>query len=264
MSHDQESTDDGSTREPVRPQGQERSPVATLGFGLAVLAAFAAALSGLGARWGWWDFRIGFGILEWAAHGAVAAAVVSLIGVILARPGSGRRGLGLAALGLVIALVSVYVPWQWRRTAHSVPPIHDITTDIEDPPAFQAVLPLRADAPNPSEYGGDSIATQQRQGYPDLGPVMLNLPPDRAFDRTLEAARGMGWEIVAAEPTEGRIEATDTTFWFGFKDDVVVRVTPADRGSRIDVRSVSRVGRSDVGTNAARIRDYLAKVAAGG
>ncbi len=263
MAHDQESIDDGSAREAARPQGQERSPVATLGFGLAVLTALAAALSGLGARWGWWDFRVGFGILEWAAHGAVAAAVVSLIGVILARPGSGRRGLGLAALGLVIALVTAYVPWHWRRTADSVPPIHDITTDLEDPPAFQAVLPSRADAANSSEYGGDSIATQQRKGYPDLGPVVLDLPPDRAFDRALEAARGMGWEIVAVQPMEGRIEATDTTFWYGFKDDVVVRVTATDGGSRIDVRSVSRVGRSDVGTNSARIRDYLAKVADG-
>lgn len=269
MSHDQESTDDGSAREAARPQGQERSRVATLGFGLAVLAALAAALSGLGARWGWWDFRVGFGILEWAAHGAVAAAVVSLIGVILARPaghprsGSRRRGLGLAALGLVIALVTAYVPWHWRRTADGVPPIHDITTDLEDPPAFQAVLPLRADAANPSEYGGDSIAVQQRKGYPDIGPVVIDLPPDRAFDRALETARGMGWEIVAAEPAEGRIEATVTTFWYGFKDDVVVRVSPADGGSRIDVRSVSRVGRSDVGTNAARIRNYLAKVAGG-
>ncbi len=270
MAHDQESADDGSTREAARPQGRERSRVATLGLGLAVLAALAAALSGLGARWGWWEFGAGFGILKWAAYGAVAAAVVSLIGVILARPaghprsGSRRRGLRLAALGLVIALVTAYVPWHWRRTADSVPPIHDITTDLEDPPAFQAVLPLRADAPNPSEYGGDSIAVQQREGYPDLSPVVLDLPPDRAFDRALEAARGMGWEIVAAEPTAGRIEATDTTFWFGFKDDIVVRVTPAEGGSRIDVRSVSRVGRSDVGANAARIREYLAKLAGEG
>ena len=67
--------------------------------------------------------------------------------------------------------------------------------------------------------------------------------------------------LVAAEAADGRIEATDTTFWFGFKDDVVVRVQPADNGSRIDVRSESRVGKSDVGTNARRIRAYLAKLA---
>ncbi|HUP01799.1 MAG TPA: DUF1499 domain-containing protein [Gemmatimonadota bacterium] len=231
--------------------------VAILGFSLAILAVLAAALSGLGTRWGWWDFRAGFGVLQWAVYGSLLAAAVCLLGAILTRPGSGRGGLVLAALGLGIALVTAYVPWQWRRTAETVPPIHDITTDLENPPVFQAILPLRADAPNPSEYGGDSIAVQQREGYPDLGPLVLEAPPDQAFDRALEAARGMRWEIVAAEPAEGRIEATDTTFWYGFKDDVVVRVTPADGGSRIDVRSVSRVGRSDVGTNAKRIREYL-------
>ena len=89
---------------------------------------------------------------------------------------------------------------------------------------------------------------------------MLSVPPSQAFDRALSAARGMKWEIVASDPATGRIEATDTTFWFGFKDDVVVRISSAPQGSRIDVRSVSRVGRSDVGTNAKRIQIYLEKV----
>jgi len=163
-------------------------------------------------------------------------------------------------LAVALGLVTAWVPWSWKNKAGSVPPIHDITTDTASPPAFQAVLPLRADAPNPSEYGGDSIAQQQREAYPDIEPVLLDVPPAQAFQRALEAAREMGWEIVSAEPAEGRIEATDTTFWFGFKDDVVVRVEPAAGGSRVDVRSVSRVGRSDVGTNAERIRDYLAKI----
>ena len=235
--------------------------VAILGLSLAILAALTAALAGFGSQWGLWEFRTGFTILEWAAYGAIAAAALSLIGVILTLAGSDRRWLALAALGLVIGLVTAYVPWQWRRTAESVPPIHDITTDLEDPPAFEAVLPLRADAPNPAEYGGDSIAAMQREGYPELSSLTVALPPDQAFDRALESAREMGWDIVAAEPAEGRIEATDTTFWFGFKDDVVIRVADArDAGSRIDVRSVSRVGRSDVGTNAERIREYLEKL----
>jgi uncharacterized protein (DUF1499 family) len=81
--------------------------------------------------------------------------------------------------------------------------------------------------------------------------------PNQAFDRALATARAMGWEIIASDPTAGRIEATDTTLWFGFKDDVVVRVEAAPGGSRVDVRSLSRVGLSDVGTNAARIEKYL-------
>jgi hypothetical protein len=153
--------------------------------------------------------------------------------------------------------VAAGVPWYWQRRAREVPPIHDISTDTADPPEFVAILPLRADAPNPAEYGGPAIAAAQQQAYPDLQPLALPRPPEAVFGRAVEAARRAGWEIVASDSAAGRIEATATTGWFGFKDDVVVRIRPANEGSRVDVRSVSRVGRSDVGTNARRIRAYL-------
>ena len=232
--------------------------VAYLGFALAVAAALAAVASGLGSRAELWTFRGGFGILRWAAWGGVAAAAISLLGLALAFGGR-RRGsaLLLGALGIVIGLVTAWIPWSWKQRAEQVPPIHDISTDLSDPPAFEAILPLRAEAPNPSEYGGDSIARQQREGYPDLGPITMEAPPEAAFLLAVDAAREMGWEIVESDPGRGRIEATATTPWFGFKDDVVVRVRPEADGSRVDVRSVSRVGRSDVGTNARRIEEYL-------
>jgi uncharacterized protein (DUF1499 family) len=94
-------------------------------------------------------------------------------------------------------------------------------------------------------------------GYPDLGPARFTAPPDRVFARAVDIARDLGWEIVATAPAEGRLEATDRTRWFGFRDDVVVRVRPDGAGSRVDVRSVSRVGRSDLGTNARRIRGFM-------
>lgn len=237
-----------------------RSRLAVLAFALAALAALAAILAGPGYRVGLWEFRTGFQILRWACYLALAGAGFGILGVLQSRPLGRRRGMGFALLAIVIGLTAAYVPWSWRRQAQSVPPIHDITTDTMAPPEFVAILPLRADAPNPPEYAGDSIARQQREGYPDIAPMALDEPPERAFTRALRAAREMGWEIVAAEPTEGRIEATDTTFWFGFKDDIVVRVMSAGSGSRIDVRSVSRVGRSDVGTNAKRIREYMEKI----
>ena len=98
----------------------------------------------------------------------------------------------------------------------------------------------------------------QRHGYPDLVPRILARPPGEVFALALAAAKEMNWEIVAAVPEEGRIEAMATTFWFGFTDDVVVRVAAHEKGSRLDVRSVSRVGRSDIGVNARRIREFLA------
>jgi uncharacterized protein (DUF1499 family) len=158
---------------------------------------------------------------------------------------------------VLISLVVVAVPLAYLRTAQGVPPIHDITTDTENPPLFEAILPLRADASDPAVYAGEEVAAQQRGAYPDIKPQTLPVPPDEAFERALVAAGEIGWEIVAAEKGEGRIEATDTTFWFGFKDDVVIRIQPAEAGSRIDVRSTSRVGVGDLGVNAARIRRFL-------
>ena len=125
-----------------------------------------------------------------------------------------------------------------------------------------AVLPLRADAPNTADYDF-SLAATQRNAYPDLRPTVIEAAPSEAFDRALAAVESMGWVLVAAERDAGRIEATDTTFWFGFTDDIVVRLRPAGAGTRVDVRSVSRVGIGDVGANAARIRAYIQRLTEG-
>ncbi len=226
-------------------------------LGLALLTALLAVMAGFGSRWGLWNFRTGFTLLEWAAKGALAAAVLSLPVLWFTRPGSERRGFILALVGLALALTVVVVPWQWRRTAGTVPPIHDITTDLENPPPFVDVVPLRADAPNPVDHPGPEVAEQQRAAYPDLRPVILDTPLDASFDRAMEAVGRMGWTVVGTDPAAGRIEATDRTFWFGFRDDVVIRLTPSNGRTIVDVRSKSRVGRSDVGTNARRIRSYL-------
>jgi uncharacterized protein (DUF1499 family) len=230
------------------------------GLALALLSIGVAILAGLGSRWEWWHFRTGFQILTWAAYGGLTAGIVSLVGVVTALLSTPRRRLLPALVGVALGLIVAGFPWQLKQTAQRVPPIHDITTDTENPPAFVAVLPLRKDAPNPADYGGPEIAAQQHAAYADLKPLLLNVSPDEVFSTALATAHDLGWEIVDAKPAEGRIEATDTTFWFGFKDDIVVRVEPTDHGSRIDVRSVSRVGKSDVGTNAGRIRAYIERM----
>lgn len=229
---------------------------------VAVVAALLLLGAGPGVRLGAWDFRTGFNLLRWGAYLGLAAALAALVQLAVPTLRPVRSGRLILALGL--GALAAGVPWYWRNRARSVPPIHDITTDTADPPAFVAVLPLRAGAPNPAEYGGEEIAAAQQQAYPDVRPLILPLAPDAALTQALAAARRAGWEIVAADSAAGRIEATATTGWFGFKDDVVVRIQPADGGSRIDVRSVSRVGKSDVGANAERIRSYLRSLGAGG
>ncbi len=237
------------------------SRIAVGGFVLALIAGLMLPLAGIGYRLGLWDFRPGLSVFRWAAYAGLAAAILSLVGLFLTRSGSTRRGFSHAVIGLVVGSIATWIPWQWWQVVKSVPMIHDITTDTETPPKFVAILPLRADAPNSADYEGPELAAQQRTGYPALGPLTLQVPPAQAFTHALAAAQAMGWEVVANEPTEGRIEATDTTFWFGFKDDVVVRIKPEGNGSRVDVRSVSRVGKSDVGANAKRISAYLQRVA---
>jgi uncharacterized protein (DUF1499 family) len=245
---------------PVAPARRRWSRVALAALGLALLVGLVAALAGLGSRWGFWHFSTGFQLLEWSVYGAILTIIVAVIAILRTRPASGRRGMSLAIIALVIGIALVYVPWSWRQTARSVPRIHDVTTDTDNPPEFVAVVPLRADARNPVEYGGPEVAAQQRQGYPDIRPLVLDLPFDRAFQRALDAAYDMGWEIVDTDPEAGRIEATARTFWFGFRDDVVIRLTPVDDRTVLDVRSLSRVGGSDVGTNAKRVRKYLRTV----
>jgi uncharacterized protein (DUF1499 family) len=223
-----------------------------------VLAAAALLASGQGVRFDAWSYQTGLGIMRATKWPGLAAAALAAIALAWPLSRSGRVEIALFAL--VIGLGVSYVPFEFQRRAQSVPRIHDITTDTENPPQFVAVLPLRAGAPNTAAYGGREIAEQQRKGYPDLVPLELGVPPSAAFTRVRDAAEGMGWRIVAADAAAGRLEATDSTLWFGFKDDIVVRIAPQGSGSRIDVRSVSRVGRSDLGTNARRVQDFLRRV----
>jgi len=225
---------------------------------LVVVAALGLALSGLGHRWGWWGVKIGFAILGLATLLAALAAAGALAGLGVALWRQQGAVAGLAAVALVGAGIELALPLGLVRAAMRVPRIHDVTTDLARPPAFVAVLARRGPGANPTDRATPDLAALQRRGYPDLAPAELPLPPDQAMDRAVAAARELGWEIVAAVPAEGRLEATATTAWWAFKDDVVVRVTPAAGGSRVDVRSVSRVGRSDLGANAARIRAFLA------
>ena len=243
--------------------GAGRSPLRHLPVLAGVLAAAAVVLLALGPigwRAGWWHFRVAFlTLMPWAGYCGIAALAVAALALLVAPSRIEWRGVAVAAAAFVVGLLISYVPWHYDRMRTAVPPIHDITTDPDNPPGFAAVMAARtADGGNPTTYEGAKIAEQQRQAYPDIAPLSLALSPHAAFNRALDAAQRMGWTIVAADDAAGRIEASDKSRWFGFTDDIVIRVSPAGSGSRVDVRSSSRLGRSDFGVNASRVRNYLA------
>ncbi|MBD95835.1 MAG: hypothetical protein CL482_16500 [Acidobacteria bacterium] len=191
---------------------------------------------------------------------SLVALWLSVIVLVGGRPTPAGRGLVVGAV--VASAVTGLLPVILVLPGLRAPAIHDITTDTSTPPQFDAIVALRADEPNSLEYGGSDIATMQHEGYPDLETLVVALPPAQVVEQARDVATAMGWEIVAADGPAGRLEASDTTFWFGFTDDIVLRARAVTGGTEVDVRSVSRVGVSDLGANARRIRMFLERFAA--
>jgi uncharacterized protein (DUF1499 family) len=231
-----------------------------LTLAVAVFALLLLLVSGPGAKQGWFDWRIGLYAFQAAAWFGLFAAAVALVLVLLMVHPRMRVRPWVPIAALCIGLAAAAPPLILRGQAKSVPPIHDITTDMQDPPPFVMLAAAREQGPNKAAYAGADIAQQQAKAYPDIKPVTLAMPPGDAVQKVIDTARSMGWEIASSDAPSGRVEATDTTGWFGFKDDIVVRVRPQAGGSRVDIRSASRVGRSDIGKNAARVRGFIAKL----
>jgi uncharacterized protein (DUF1499 family) len=222
-----------------------------------VVAALLLPVGALGSRIGLWGFQVGFLFLGGAALLSVLAVVVGLVGFFLARRPTGAPNRVPLAIGTAVGGAILVLLGAQFATARSVPPIHNISTDVSDPPSFDVVVALRGSNSNPLDYDAAELAPKQQAAYPAVKPLQRSTPPDVTFAAALEALSKLGLEIVNADREAGRIEAVATSFWFGFKDDVVVRIRPAPGGSRVDVRSVSRVGQSDLGANAARISAIL-------
>jgi len=189
--------------------------------------------------------------------GAVAI-ILAIIQVIFIRKTISWPVTGIAVL---CAAVAIFMPLSMMMKAKSVPPIHDITTDLVNPPKFVAILALRADAANPAEYQGEEIASQQREAYSELQTQKYRQTAEQVFDAALAAVKDMGLEVVSSDKALGLIEAYDTTTWFGFVDDVVIRIQSAEQMTMLDARSKSRVGKSDIGKNAQRLNALIADIA---
>ena len=226
---------------------------------VSLIAALAALASGPGNRIGWWDYRWAFSMLGVAMAIGLVGALLSLAAGIWALRRHASARVAASIIGFLVGILTFALPFPLQWNFGKVPPIHEISTDTENPPRFEALAALRSGVPNGVEYGGVGVAAVQKAAYPDVAPMTLAAPTEKAFQQCLQVARAMGWEIVGESVAAGRIEATDTTVFFGFKDDIVLRVMPVGPtglASRIDMRSVSRVGRGDHGVNARRVREF--------
>ncbi len=233
------------------------SRAARAAAGAAALSVASIASGVLVSHFGVTEPLTGFRVALGGAALALVGGALGGVGVVTTRSGR-RAGRSLAAMGGAWALV-VAVTGLWAASGgRGKPRINDITTDTRDPPPFGALQSAEANAGRDMAYPA-AFAAEQRLGYADLAPVETALSPAEARERAAKVATALGWTVVATTATG--IEATQTSRLFRFVDDVVVRVRPHASGSIVDVRSRSRVGRGDLGVNAARIRAFRAKFA---
>ncbi|MES1989840.1 MAG: DUF1499 domain-containing protein [Pseudomonadota bacterium] len=235
----------------------DQSKTARWGLRIAVLALAVLALSIIALRYDLLAFRVPLLGIAVAGLVGLVALILSLIGLIATLTGK-KSGTLTAVLGLVIAVVAMVPLSTSVIKGRTVPPIHDISTDLANPPQFVDVAALRADANPLDRKEPANLAELQAKAYPALVTQELNVPAGVVFEAARDVARDMGWQIVAATPETGLIEATAITGLLRFKDDVAIRIVDNGTGSKLDIRSVSRVGMSDLGANAARIETFLA------
>ncbi len=225
---------------------------------IAVFALPVVLLTIIIVRAGFFEIVAGLAIFGGALFLAVVAIVLA-IGAFVVIWREGHRGAGVAASAVLISLLLLGYPAYLGAKAYLLPPISDITTDAIDPPRFEVIARLRPRDANPIAYAGLRAAELQRSAYPDIEPLVLNVPPQQAYDAALAIITKRKWSIVDARPPQpgrrdGRIEAVARTLVMGFRDDVVVRVRQDGDGARVDIRSASRYGkRGDFGTNASRV-----------
>lgn len=226
-----------------------------------IVPTLLLGLAAIGTRTGVWHFGPGLKLLAVAAGLGVVIALVAAWFWWRSRRLSTGPGGPACVLALLLALAPALYVGQQILLARSLPLIHDISTDLDDPPVFRSQAILNADRDNPLDFDPETTVQAQRAAYPGVEPLLSGRDCDAMFAAAYNLATDLGWEIAEADPGEGYIEATATTRWFGFKDDVHIRLRAIDTGCRVDVRSISRVGLSDVGANAARIIDFLRRLA---
>ena len=246
-----------------RPTNPVSHRLARLALLLACAAAVVVAVAGPLHHYLDLDRVIALGVFRYGFYFAGAAIALGLATLAPTRPGHRRRGFLAAVLALIVGAGAAWAPLSWLLVAYRAPSLNDISTDTEDPPKLVATREMRQGATNAPAYPGERAATLQHAVYPDLTPIRLGVPAEEAFKRADRVAVAMGWKVVARAPADGRIEAVATSPWFGFQDDISIRIRPeGSSASRVDIRSKSRTGASDLGVNAERIRAFAKRLLA--
>ena len=230
---------------------------AAFGLGLAIVAGLVLIAAGPGYRVGWWPLDTGFALVTYGLLIGLASISLSVAALMLSWYVVSTRGRIYGLAGVIVALVVAYVPYHWYLLERDSPPIHDIVTDPEHPLAFDKLAATRATHQNSVAYGGTEVAQMQHDAYPDIAPLISEQPASAAFAAVMEVVSDANWDVANVDTDDMTVEATDQSFWFGLKDDIIVKVTSAGAGSRIDMRSQSRIRIGDAGTNARRVRQVL-------
>ncbi len=223
---------------------------------LGLLAVLGFPIAVLGNRLGAFHFGIAFQIIQWTVILALAVFVIGLLVSFFVRksnPASSKA----ARAGALLCLLPLIGIGSQMVVGRSVPQIHNISTDITDPPQFNQVVALRGGNSNPLAYDAEVLGPVQSEAYPNVKTYVSDLTPSAAHAKALAIVGDLGWELVASDEEGGLIEATETTALWGFKDDIVIRFQPIGDQLEVDLRSVSRIGRSDLGANAKRIEKFL-------
>ena len=269
-----------------KPSGEKRRKIRRwlncVTWVFVILAPLTFALAAIGHKLGIFDLSFSFGMLNRKIGPLMLAicgvlGLLSFVGAFIVSP---RKGLVPGVLGIVIATAAFVKLKATEKAVYvDLPFIHDVTTDTQNPPEFgKVVVKERAAVPgvNTTDYIGKKapvfenkervgeklVSALQTKAFPEIRPLVLNDPKDVVFGEALATAKSMGWKIKEENLAEGRIDATDTTFWYGFDDDVTIRLRDGNGGGTIvDVRSLSRIGGSDLGKNADRVGEFLERLA---
>lgn len=226
----------------------------TLVLLVSLIAFLLVTLPGPLYKFGLVELATAFASFKYAVITGIAALILLITQMLLKRK---TVTFTSAALVIIFSLIAIIMPLRMMSTAKNVPAIHDISTDMTTPPEFVAIAPLRVNAANPIEYAGIETAAQQRDAYPELQTLRYSQSKAELIGAVEQASKNLGWDLVNSDAKVGLIEATDSTMWFGFKDDIVVRITDNGNERLLDVRSKSRIGKSDLGKNAQRIESFI-------